>query len=92
MLFDSSQYLAVIDTTWFEQIPTSLVLFFLSKVVQMKLSSGRLLHSSPGGQSAFLLPGPSHQPFVKPHHLPGGDGGGVTVLKPRGDREARERA
>lgn len=92
MLFDSSRYLAVIETTWFEQILTPLLLAFLSKVVQIKLSSGWLLHSSPARQSAFLLPGPSHQPFLKPYHLPVREGGGVTVLKPWGDGEARERA
>lgn len=75
MLFDSSQYLAVIDTTWFEQILTLLVLAFLSKVVQIKISSGWLLHNSPGRQSAFLLPGPSHQAFLEPRHLPVGERG-----------------
>lgn len=75
MLFDSSQYLAVTDTTWFEQILTLLVLAFLSKVVQIKLSSGWVLRNSAGQQSAFLLPGPLHQAFLKPHHLPVGERG-----------------
>ena len=75
MLFDSSQYLAVTDSTWSEEILTPLVLAFLSKVVQIKLSSGQLLRDSPGRQNAFLLPGPSHQAFLKPHHLPVRDWG-----------------
>lgn len=70
MLSDSGQYLAVRDSAWSEPILILLVLFFLSRVVQIKLSSSWLLHDSPGRQNAFLLPGPSHQAFLKPHHLP----------------------
>lgn len=66
MLFDSGQYPAVTDSTWFEQTLSLLVLAFLSKVVQIKFSSGWLLCNSPGRRSAFLLPSPSQQARLKP--------------------------
>lgn len=74
MPFDSNQHLAVTGSTWVVQIWTPPVLAFLSEVVHIKLSSTWLLCYSPGRQSPFMLPGPSHQASLRAHHLPVGVG------------------